>query len=237
MLRRLLLASTLLVSSLSFACPNWQANIKNNQPAGWDYQLNPQDMAVVADPVGLELPVLKLTITPDSSWPNGHTRTEVKHDGCSTDEGEQTFLSWEFYLEKPTTTLNNIAYWETVNTYQQSMGFYLEPKMENGEISTELAFFSSLPERKTHWQETVKIGTWNKIALAITWSELEQRGRVSIWFNHQPILTQLIVKTKPDANKLFIQFGLHRNQAESTIDSIYLRNVREADSLAKLSEG
>lgn len=224
----------LLLSSVTHTCPSWQSKIDDNPLSGWDYKLNPQHITVVADPLNTQAQVIKLTITPKSTWPNGHTRTEVKHNGCATDEAEKTFFSWEFYLDKPIKTTNSIAYWETANSYLQSMGFYLEPKLNNNKVSTELTFFSNLPIRKTHWQETVPIGAWHKIAMAITWSESEQSGRISIWFNHQPILSELAVKTKPDTNRLFVQLGLHRNQAEPAIDNIYLRNISEAASLAQL---
>jgi hypothetical protein len=216
------------------ACPNWQAIVENSQLLKWDYQLNPHNIEVVSDPQDHKSQIIKLTITPSSTWPNGHTRTEVKHNGCTTSEAENTFFSWEFYLDKPIKTSNNIAYWETDNSYQQSMGFYLAPILNNNKTTTELTFFSSLPKRIAHWQDTVTIGEWNKIAMAITWSESEQSGRISIWFNHQPILTELAVKTKPDTNKLFVQLGLHRNQAEPEIDSIYLRNIKEVADLKTL---
>lgn len=218
------------------ACPNWQAEVENNNLEGWDYQLNPQNIAVVSDPQNPESEVIKLTITADSTWPNGHTRTEVKHNGCATEEGESTFFSWEFYLDKPVTTFNNIAYWETDKTYVQSMGLSLQPTTDGEKNSSTLAFFSNLPNRKVHWQNTINIAQWNRIALKITWSESEKLGQISVWFNQQPILTNLAVKTKPDANQLFVQLGLHRNQTESTIDNIYLRNVKEVASLTALLE-
>ena len=170
----------LLLLLVTSVCPNWQSTIENSQISGWDYQLNPQNITVVADPLNTQSQVLLLTITPDSTWPNGHTRTEVKHNGCATGEAENTFLSWEFYLDKPIKTTNNIAYWESDKSYQQSMGFYLAPKLNNNKATTELSFFSSLPKRKIHWQETLTIGEWNKIAMAITWSESEQSGRINM---------------------------------------------------------
>lgn len=224
----------LLLPFLTNACPNWQATVEENQPYGWDYQLNPQNIAIVNDPQDIHSQVIKLTITPDSTWPNGHTRTEVKHNGCATSEGESTFISWEFYLDKPITTQNNIAYWETDNTYQQSFGMYLQPSSDDDNNVSKLTFFSNSPERKIHWESSIKSDEWNKISLAITWSESGQNGRINLWVNHQPILTQLPVLTKPDANDLFIQLGLHRSQAEETIDSIYLRNVREVSNLEQL---
>lgn len=230
----LLLLSTILISSASIACPNWQATVEDGKPSGWDYQLNPQNIEVLDDPVNTKAQVIKLTITPDSTWPNGHTRTEVKHNGCTTNQGESTFLSWEFFLDKPITSLNNIAYWETDKTYRQSMGLYLQPNSEKSEDTSKLTFFTNLPTRKIHWQHTVKVKEWNKIAMAVKWSESKKSGHVSLWVNHQLILTQLTIQTKPDTNPLFIQLGLHRNQAEATIDSIYLRNIREAANLAQL---
>jgi hypothetical protein len=114
------------------------------------------------------------------------------------------------------------------------MGLSLQPNLVSDQNTSKLPFFSKLPKFKTHWQNTVKVGEWNKISLAITWSESQQNGRVNLWVNHQPILTELAVQTKPDANQLFIQLGLHRNQAEATIDGIYLRKVREVANLTQL---
>ena len=216
------------------ACPNWQAIIINDHPSGWDYLLNPQNIHVVTDPEDTKSQVIKLNLTPTSTWPNGHTRTEVKHNGCATGEGKSSFFTWEFYLDKPITTLNNIAYWETDKTYQQSFGLYLQPNSGNNQTSSQLTFFSNLPKHKVHWQNSIKVGEWNKISLAITWSESKQNGRVSLWVNQKPILTKLALQTKPDANALFIQLGLHRSQAEATIDSIYLRNIMEVSNLEQL---
>lgn len=216
------------------ACPNWQPAIEDNQVIGWDYQLNPHNISVVKDPFNNQSQVIKLVLSTDSTWPNGHTRTEVKHNGCATNEGDSSFFSWEFLLDNPIKTSNDMAYWETDNSYLQSMGFYLTPKQDKSNVSTELTFFSSLPSRKIHWQNTVTIGEWNTIAMAIIWSESEKNGQVSLWYNNHPILTELPVKTKPDANKLFVQLGLHRNQAEPAIDHIYLRNIKEVANLTTL---
>lgn len=53
-------------------------------------------------------------------------------NGCTTNEDEKIFNSWEFDLDEPVTTLKDTAYWETASTYQQSMGFYLEARTEDG---------------------------------------------------------------------------------------------------------
>ncbi|MEP0357502.1 MAG: heparin lyase I family protein [Paraglaciecola sp.] len=230
----LLTAFILLFSGLTIACPEWHASTENNQATGWDYQLNPQDITIVTDPKDKKTLVTKLTITPNSTWPNGHTRAEVKHNGCATSEGDTSYFSWEFYLDRPIKITNNIAYWETDKTYQQSMGFYLTPEVKNGHPITELTFFSSHPKRQIHWQKTVEVGKWHKIDMALTWSENKQDGQINLWFNNQAVVTKLNAKTKPDANPLFIQLGLHRNQSEAVTDVIYLRHVKEASSLAQL---
>lgn len=218
------------------ACPVWHAKFKDGQLAGWDYLLNPQNIQMVADPSsGLEK-VLKMTITPDASWPNGHTRVEAKHKGCSTNEGQHTFFSWEFYLDKPVRTFNHIAYWETNKTYQQSMGFSLQADSESGTNDSQLAFFSSQPERRIQWKGIIPVKTWHKISLAIKWSENKSKGEINLWLNNKQVIENLAIQTKPDANQLFIQLGLHRNQAEVAEDSIYLKNIKELDSLAKLLE-
>ncbi|MFT2089455.1 heparin lyase I family protein [Paraglaciecola sp. 2405UD69-4] len=232
--KRLYAYAPLLFSSFSMACPNWQASTTNNQISGWDHQLNPQNIRVVSDPKGSDARVVNLTITENSTWPNGHTRAEVKHDGCATHEGENTYFSWEFYLEEPIKRFNHIAYWETAHSYQQSMGFYLTPKIENGKSITELAFFSNQPHPNVHWQTILQVGKWHKIAMAITWSEKKENGKISLWFNGQKVVTQLAAKTKPDTHPLFIQLGLHRNQSEAPIDSIYIRKAKETTSLALL---
>ncbi|WP_133468125.1 heparin lyase I family protein [Paraglaciecola marina] len=233
-IKALLTAVILLFSGLGIACQEWQASTKNNQVSGWDYQLNPQNVMVTPDPKDSSAKVIKFTITPDSIWPNGHTRAELKHNGCATNEGDTSYFSWEFYLDRPIKITNNIAYWETDKTYQQSMGFYLKPEVKSGHPITELTFFSSHPKRQIHWQTIVEVDKWHKIDMALTWSENKQDGRISLWFNNQAVITKLTAKTKPDANQLFVQLGLHRNQSDTLVDTIYLRNVKETRSLAQL---
>lgn len=232
----ILLAALFSVSSMSLACPSWQAIIDDDQPKGWDYLLNPQHIRIESDPSSIVDKVLKMTITPDASWPNGHTRVEVKHNGCNTEEGQHSFFSWEFYLDKPVQTFNHIAYWETDKTYQQSMGFSLQPSSNSNTHESELAFFSSQPKRLTRWTHMVQTKQWHKLSLAIKWSQSASEGSVNLWLNNKQVIDNLTVQTKPDPNQLFIQLGLHRNQAEAAEDSIYLRNIKEFESLATLLE-
>ncbi|WP_158972489.1 heparin lyase I family protein [Paraglaciecola sp. L3A3] len=224
----------LLFCNSAFACPIWQAKVVENSPQGWDYLLNPKNIQVVANPSNFKQQVLKLSISPDTSWPNGHSRVEVKHNGCATDEGDSTYISWGFYLNRPVQTINDIAYWETDKSHLQSMGMYLAPVNGSEKIANKLLFFTSLPKRKIQWQQNISIKKWHKIALAIDWSASKSKGQISVWFNNQLVVKQLTVKTKPDDNKLFIQLGLHREQTEAFIDSIYLRNVREDDNIQNL---
>jgi hypothetical protein len=224
----------LLFPNIVYACQTWEASIGKNKLLGWDYLLNPEGMTVVTDPVAVKSTVLKLTITPESLWPNGQTRVEAKHNGCQTGEGENTFISWEFYLDKNIQTKNSIAYWETNKTYQQSMGMYLSPFIVDSKEATQFTFFSRLPKSQIHWQQVIEPNKWQRIALAIKWSALQSDGKISLWLNGKPIFTELATQTKPDENELFIQLGLHRNQAESVVDSIYLRNITEFSNLAAL---
>jgi hypothetical protein len=216
------------------ACPYWYAQIIDDKPAGWDWELNPKDIELVDDPLGVKGKVAKFTITAKSDWPNGHTRVELKHNGCNTEEGETTYIAWEFYLEKPFNTLNDIAYWESENSYKQTMGFSIRPGGMHNLNKNIIRFFSQLPSLRVHWQNPIKIGVWHHLAMAVRWSESAEQGEVSLWFNKKKVVDSIKVQTKADHNKLFIQMGLHRNNAEMPEDSIYISNVYEGQNIKDL---
>lgn len=226
----------LFICSSTLACPIWQADMSQQKEHSWDYLLNPQDIKIASNPLFAKESVLKLTITPDSSWPNGQTRVEVKHNGCQTKEEQHTYISWEFYVQSTLNTKNSIAYWESDKSYQQSMGLFISPVADQDKTVNQLNFFTSLPKRAVHWQQILAPGKWHKLSLAIHWSESAKKGQVSVWHNNQLVVKEHAVQTKPDNNALFIQLGLHRNQSEKVKDSIYLRNVREVTSLQQLLE-
>jgi hypothetical protein len=216
------------------ACPDWYAPLNDSKLTEWDAQLNSKDIRVVNDPLGVKGKVAKFTITAESAWPNGHTRAELKHDGCNTEEGETTYIAWEFYLEKPFNTLNDIAYWESNNSYKQSMGFSIAPGGMHNLNKNIIRFFSKLPTRRVHWQNPIKIGVWHQLAMALRWSESAEQGEVSVWFDKKKVVDSAKVQTKADHNSLFIQMGLHRNQAEISEDSIYISNAFEGQDIRDL---
>ncbi|MFT4938984.1 MAG: hypothetical protein ACI88A_002016 [Paraglaciecola sp.] len=216
------------------ACPDWYAQIIDAKPAAWDWELNPQGIAVVDDPLGVKGKMTKFTITAKSTWPNGHTRVELKHQGCNTDEGETTYIAWEFFLEKPFNSLNDIAYWESDGSYKQTMGFSIAPGGMHNLNKNIIRFFSRLPDRRVHWQYPIKIGAWHQLAMAVRWSESVEQGEVSVWFDKKKVVDRVKVQTKADHNTLFIQLGLHRDQAEIPEDSIYISNVHEGRNIEDL---
>jgi hypothetical protein len=227
-LKQTLLALILVLAHSSvLACPQWFAEMDK----GWDGKLNPEDITLVDDPLGGLQKVVKLTITEHSSWPNGHSRVELKHVGCTTAEGETTHISWQFYIDKPLLTLNDIAYWESDSSYIQAMGLAISPHQNEMTSGNEVRFYSNLPQRKIHWRQELAVGIWHEVSMEIHWSETKNGGQISLWFDQHKVIDGLKLQSKPDHNKMFIQIGLHRNQAEVVQDSIYLNNIYESAEL------
>ena len=170
----------------------------------------------------------ELVIHPDDLWPNAHNRVELHYDAQRTGEGETTFFSWYFLLPQNVQVHDDIGYWESAQSYQQTMAFYIEPTA----AGMDLSFRTNRPSGMRHFTGPLTAADWHQLAMQILWSVDASTGRVSVWLDGALIVDGVAAQTKPDANDVFVQVGFHRNQTETPVETIYVDNAVEGTTLA-----
>ncbi len=239
MLRRLGLPLLVCLASLTpragLAEILWKGDFETGDLSQWSGKLNLMtnqrtNIKVIDAPRVGGLHAGELVIHPDDLWPNAHNRVELHQDVQTTDEGETTFLSWFFQLPAHAKQHNDIGYWESNGSYQQSMAFFVEPA--NG--GTELSFRTNRPNGTVHWTAPLTVGVWHQLAMQILWSTNANTGRVSVWLDSSKVVNEVAVQTKMDANKLFIQVGYHRNATKPDVESILVDDAVEATTLEEI---
>jgi hypothetical protein len=216
----------------------WRGDFETGDLTQWDSLLNPtkgdrNNINVVMTPVHGGTRAAEVVIHPDDLWQgNNHNRVELHYDAVDTRtaEGQTTYFSFYFRLPANAQTTNDIAYWETANSYQQSMAFWVEP----GGGGTQLSFRTNHPSGMMHYNGPLTIGAWHQLAMQILWSENAGTGRVSVWLDGEKIVDDVAAKTKPDSNRVFVQVGYHRNATAEPVETIYLDDAIEATSLAEV---
>lgn len=216
----------------------WRGDFETGDLTQFGTALNPtkgdrKNINVVMMPVHGGTRAAEVVIHPDDLWQgNNHNRVELHYDAneARTGEGKTTYFSFYFRLPEHAQTLNDIAYWETANSYQQSMAFWIEPK----DGGTQLSFRTNHPSGMTHFSGPVSIDAWHQLAMEILWSENAAMGRVNVWLDGKKVVDDVAAKTKPDANRAFIQMGYHRNQTATPVETIYLDDAIEATTLDEI---
>lgn len=213
----------------------WQSDFEENNLSEWSGKLNPdkngsrQNIVVVDTPVHSGARAAELTIHPDDLWPgNNHNRVELHQDGQRTKEGETTFFSFYFMLHDDAQVHDDIGYWESDNSYQQSMALYVDPSPEG----TTLGFRTNRPSGKEHFKVPLTAQAWHQVTMQILWSTDASKGRVSIWLDGKQVADEVPAQTKPDGNDLFIQVGFHRNASEAAVETISIDDAVEGTTLS-----
>ena len=229
-----------LVSAPSIASAEvlWRGDFETGDLTQWDSLLNPtkgdrKNINVVMTPVHGGTRAGEVVIHPDDLWEgNNHNRVELHYDAVDTRtaEGQTTYFSFYFRLPANAQTSNDIAYWETASSYQQSMAFWVEP----GGGGTQLSFRTNHPSGMMHYNGPLTIEAWHQLAMQILWSENANTGRVSVWLDGEKIVDEVAAKTKPDSNRVFVQVGYHRNATAAPVETIHLDDAIEATSLAEV---
>jgi hypothetical protein len=228
------LAGLLLVftSSAVSAAVLWKGDFETGNLTQWTTTLNPRtgtrdNITVVRSPVFEGVNAAQLVIHPDDLWPNAHNRVELHQDGMRTAEGQTTFFSWYFHLPANAKQHNDIAYWETQGPeYQQSMAFYVDPSAGGTQIG-----FRTTTDGMQRWTAPIGIGQWHQLAMQILWSTNAATGRISVWLDGRPVISNLAARTKPNAAALFIQVGYHRNATQPDVETIFIDNAIEGTTL------
>lgn len=214
----------------------WRGDFEPGNLSQWGFVLNGtlgerKNIELVSSPVAGGKQAARVTIHPDDLWSNGHNRVELKYDGKRTGENETTFFSWQFQLPADVQVRNDIAYWETLESYSQAMALFVEP----GASGTQLGFRHNFGAGE-FWSTPISVGEWHHVAMEILWSQDAALGTVSIWLDGKKVVDNSKGATKPDANDLFIQMGMHRNASAPHQEVIYLDEAMEATTLAEVLE-
>jgi hypothetical protein len=229
--RYVVLLGCLAISGYASAEILWKGDFETGDLSQWSGTLNPakgerQNIALTGST--LDGRAAQITIHPDDIFSNGHNRVELRYEGQRTGEGQTTFFSWRFRLGQNAGVHEDIAYWETKGpSYQQSMAFYIDPAGDG----TRLGFRTNAPEAREQWTTNIRPDVWYQLAMKIVWRKQTEQGRVSIWMDGSPVVTDVTAQTKPNAVDLFIQMGYHRDKPESPVETIYIDSAVEGTSL------
>jgi hypothetical protein len=232
LLRPLLLACVLASARPAHAQVLWRGDFETNDLSQWNTTLNlttgqRTNISVVSSPVFAGQYAGELVIHPDDLWPNAHNRVELHYDAQRTGEGETTFFSWYFLLPQDVQVHDDIGYWESAQSYQQTMAFYVDPTA----AGMDLSFRTNRPSGTRHFTGALTAGVWHQLAMQILWSTDASIGRVSVWLDGASIVDGVAAQTKPDVNDVFVQVGFHRNQTETPVETIYIDNAVEGTTL------
>jgi hypothetical protein len=175
----------------------------------------------------------EITVHPTDLF-NGQDRVDIKHQSTLTAEGKDMWLSGHYMMLADPGVRNEFNFWESNGSFQNIIDFWVTPKTGGG---TTIGFGVGPLGATQIWTADFVIGKWHQISLHVHWSTNPQLGMVEVWFDGQQVVTAYKTQTKPDGNTLYLQTGLHRRAPANFVDTIYLDDFVEADSLADAAIG
>jgi len=222
----------LLFSRSGEATVIWTGDFETGDTSQWDSTNLPttgdrQNLIIVNEPVIEGLSSCEITLYEDVIFePYNQSRVEVKHIGLHTTDGEDSYFAWSFMVPDAAEIRSNIGYWESLSSNRNTMTFWIEPEGD----TTVVKFGTGNLGETERWSAPLVLGAWHRMAISNHWSQDENEGTVSVWYDGEQVVTAASV-AKYDANELFFQMGLHRSDPAPPIQMIYLDAAIEADSL------
>ncbi len=224
---RLLLTTAALTSCFTawtesaLAEPSWRGDMESGDLGQWSYELNPEGLTVVDDPVLGGSHSARVVITDQNLWSNGLNRVELqrKPDPSLTANGSQVYFGWSLYLPQELTSDDHqLGYWETEETYRQVMSLHAR--------GTELSFNTQQPAQ-VQWTGPGKLtaGVWHRVVYHVVWGEDYDTGRVSLWFDGEKVVDSVHSRTYLQ-NPSFIQVGILRDTI-ATVETLYIDEALE----------
>jgi MYXO-CTERM domain-containing protein len=205
----------------------WVGGFETGDLSQWTFIAHGEYIDVQTDLVGEGEYAARVELHNDAVWPNGLQRVELQHlpDAARTSDGETTWFAWSFYLPEalPEEPYHAIGYWESNNTWMQSMAFIVR--------GDDIEFVTRHPSHVSQWQadDVVTPGVWHRIAMRITWSL--GTGSVDVWYDGNQVVDGAEARTLSDGNPHFVQIGLFREPAElDEVPVIILDDAVEGDS-------
>ena len=215
----------------------WSIGFENGELFGdIDGALYARGASVVTDPPAFEGSFsARMEITPQAiPGSNGHNRVEVKkHFEESAQEGTESFFGWSFMMPAPTQTHNDIGYFESDQSWSQRVAFFVDPTADG--TASKLGGRINGSGNFT-FDKVLQPGRWYRLVTHVVWSTDPTVGRVSAWLDGEQIVNNMAGKTKSDANRMFVQTGLHRNQREEPVEVIHLDSLVNATTFAEVTQ-
>jgi hypothetical protein len=175
----------------------------------------------------------EITVHPDDLFGQYvQDRVDIQHQSTLTAEGKDTWVSGHYLMLADAGTRNEFAFWESNVSSTNVIDFWVEPKGEGG-TGTTVNFGVGFLGATQLWSADFAIGKWHQVAIHVHWSTNPKLGSVDVWFDGKQVVTAYAFQTKPDANTLFYQNGLHRKVQENFVDTIYIDDFIEADTFAE----
>ena len=211
----------------------WVGDFETNDLTQWDStnlimtgdRLN---LILQGDKIAEGTLAAEITLRPDVIFePYNQSRVEVKHQSDNTENGMDSYYAWSFMVPADAEIRSNIGYWESNNSFQNTMCFYIEPGEAGG---TDIVFGTGNLGQTVRWTESLTLNVWHRIAIHNHWSQDEADGRVNVWYDGTQVVTDAVA-TKYNTDTLFFQMGLHRSDPADPVQVIYLDAAMEADTL------
>lgn len=218
------------VPSSALATVVWTADFEEGDLAEWTPGINNEgNVEVLGEQVYMGQYAGKITVHPEDTFTFEQNRVDIQRQSTLTAEGADTWISGYYYLPEDAKVRNNLGFFESNESYQNVMDFWVEPKQGGG---TSLVFGVGFLGDTVLWTGDFTAGVWHQIAIHVHWSTNEQMGSVDFWLDGMQVVTGETAKTKADGNTLFFQTGMHRSEVGAFTETVYIDNFIEADSMA-----
>jgi hypothetical protein len=221
-------AASLVGIPVANAAPVWVGDFETGNLSQWTFVAHGQYIDLQQEIVAQGQLAARVELHNDAMWPSGLQRVELQHLPAPgrTSNGATTWFAWSFYLPEalPQAPYHAIGYWESNNTWSQSMAFIVR--------GDDIEFVTRHPSHVSQWQanDVVTPGVWHRIAMGITWSL--GSGSVDVWYDGEQVVDGAPARTLSDANAHFVQIGLFREPAMlDMVPVIILDDAVEGDSL------
>jgi MYXO-CTERM domain-containing protein len=228
-----LVAGSMCESAPARAAVTWKADFETGNISQFMGNVNAtkgtrKNIEFVADPVQEGKMAGKFTIHEDDTFSSTQMRVQVTRSSPRTGEGQDVFMSFYFLIAADPMVRANIAYWETTGSNRNMMTWWLVAKPGGG---TTLNYGTgNLGSGKHLYTGDVSLNVWHQIGYHVHWSQSATTGRVTMWFDGTQVVDEA-AQTKPDANSLFFQAGIHRGSRSTLTDTVFFDNFLEGESV------
>jgi hypothetical protein len=213
----------------------WKADFETGDISQFNGNINAtnkdrKNIEIVSDPVRQGKSAAKLTIHSDDTFAARQMRVQLTRHSPRTAEGQDLYLSFYLRMNQAPLVRDNFAYWESDKSWRNMMTWWVEPK-ERGGATINFGTGNLGPNK--HWTADFTLGRWHQMAMHILWSTDPQVGRIKLWYDGK-VVVDIRAQTKADANPMFFQPGLHRADRSSAVDTLFLDDFVESDTLADI---